>query len=167
MTSAGDFKRAMRHLAAGVAIVATEHDGRRAGLTVTAVCSFSADPPMLLVCIGVGASAHDLVEASGRFSVNLLAQGQEELAQRFSGRTGMSGEDRFAAGQWRPLATGAPVLNGSLVSLDCRLAQVTSLATHSVFIGTVVDVAAGNAATPLLYAHGTYGTFSPAEARDW
>ncbi len=167
MTTADDFKQAMRHLAGGVAIIATEHDGRRAGLSATAVCSVSADPPTLLVCINSGASAHEPIRASGRFSVNLLASGQDSIARCFSGETGLKGEERFTVGEWSPLVTGAPVLDGALVSFDCHVTEVVRMATHSVFFGAVAGIASRSTTRPLIYAHGTYGTFSPDGAGLW
>lgn len=167
MTTADDFKRAMRHLAGGVAIIATEHKGGRAGLAATAVCSVSADPPTLLVCINSGASAHEPIRASGRFSVNLLASGQNSIARCFSGETGLKGEERFTVGEWSPLVTGAPVLEGALVSFDCHVTEVVRMATHSVFFGAVAGIAARSTTRPLIYAHGTYGTFSPEGAGLW
>ncbi|WP_246812333.1 flavin reductase family protein [Microvirga sp.] len=71
----------MRPLAGGVTIIATEHEGRRTGLAATAVCSVSADPPTVLICINAGASAHEPIRESGRFSVNLLARGQDDIAR--------------------------------------------------------------------------------------
>jgi flavin reductase (DIM6/NTAB) family NADH-FMN oxidoreductase RutF len=167
MTSADDYKQAMRHLAGGVAIVATEHGGSRAGLAATAVCSVSADPPTLLICINRGASAHEPIRASGRFSVNLLASGQDDIARRFSGEMKIRGEERFAVGRWATLVTGAPVLDSALAGLDCHVTEVVNMSTHSVFFGSVVGIASRAAAKPLIYAHGTYGTFSPENAGLW
>jgi flavin reductase (DIM6/NTAB) family NADH-FMN oxidoreductase RutF len=162
-----DFKQAMRHLAGGVTIIATEQEGRRTGLAATAVCSVSADPPTVLICINAGASAHEPIRESGRFSVNLLASGQDDIARRVSGEMGIKGEERFTVGTWAPLVTGAPVLESALAGLDCRVTEMVRMATHSVFFGAVVGVASRAAAAPLIYAHGTYGTFSPEDAGLW
>src|SRR4051794_28196579 len=124
MISPDDFKKAMRHLAGGVSIIATEHDGVRAGLAATAVCSVSADPPTILICINSGASAHALIRESGRFSVNLLASRHDDVARRFSGEGGIKGEERFAQGAWDTLVTGTPVFRSALASFDCRVAEV-------------------------------------------
>jgi flavin reductase (DIM6/NTAB) family NADH-FMN oxidoreductase RutF len=161
MISASDFKQAMRHLAGGVTIIATEHEGYRSGMAATAVCSVSADPPTILICINSNASAHEPIRKSRRFSVNLLASSQDDIARRFSGETGIRGEERFTMGSWAPLVTGAPILESALAGLDCRVTEVVRMATHSVFFGAVVGVASRPAAKPLIYAHGTYGTFSP------
>jgi flavin reductase (DIM6/NTAB) family NADH-FMN oxidoreductase RutF len=167
MVPSNEFKQAMRHLAGGVTIIATEHEGCRTGMAATAVCSVSADPPTILICINAGSSAHEPIRESGRFSVNLLASGQDDIARRFSGETGVRGEERFATGAWAPLVTGAPVLESALAGLDCCVTEVVRVATHSVFFGAVVGVVSRAAAKPLIYAHGTYGTFSPEGAGLW
>ncbi|MGF9762928.1 flavin reductase family protein [Microvirga sp. 0TCS3.31] len=167
MIPSDEFKQAMRHLAGGVTIIATEHEGCRTGMAATTVCSVSADPPTILICINAGSSAHEPIRESGRFSVNLLASGQDDIARRFSGETGVRGEERFAEGEWSPLVTGAPVLESALAGLDCRVTEVVRMATHSVFFGAVVGVASRAAAKPLIYAHGTYGTFSQEGAGLW
>jgi flavin reductase (DIM6/NTAB) family NADH-FMN oxidoreductase RutF len=166
MKASDAFMQAMRHLAGGVAVIATDHNGTCSGLVATAVCSVSADPPTILVCINSGAGAHDRIRLSGRFSVNLLAAGQEPLARCFSGETGIRGEQRFAEGTWIPLVSGAPILEGALVSLDCRVKEIVRMATHSVFFGAVVGTAS-QAAPPLIYVQGTYGTFLPEHAGLW
>jgi flavin reductase (NADH)/cob(II)yrinic acid a,c-diamide reductase len=167
MISADDFKQAMRHLAGGVAIIATDHAGSRAGLAATAVSSVSADPPTILVCINGQAGAHEAIQASGRFSVNLLARDQHAIARCFSGETGLRGEDRFSEGRWTSLVTGAPVLEGALASFDCRVSEIVRMSTHSVFFGSVVGVASQAVSRPLIYVHGSYGTFSPDNSGLW
>ena len=167
MTSPDEFKRAMRHLASGVAVIATEHEGRRAGLAATAVCSVSADPPTILACVNARSSAHGPIRDSGRFSVNLLSSDQNGIARRFSGENGVTGEERFAEGTWTRSRTGAPILADALASLDCDLVDVVSMATHSVFFGAVAAVSTRSAASPLIYLQGDYRTFGPSGAGLW
>jgi flavin reductase (NADH) len=118
---AADFKHAMRRLAAGVTIVTTAGGDGRAGLTATAVCSLSADPARLLVCVNRDAAPNAAIAASGRFCVNVLALRHRALALRFAGATGVAGDDRFARGKWGKAATGAPVLLDALASFDCAV----------------------------------------------
>jgi flavin reductase (DIM6/NTAB) family NADH-FMN oxidoreductase RutF len=167
MTSPTEFKQAMRHLAGGVSIIATEHEGVRAGLAATAVCSVSADPPTILICINSTASAHDPIQESGRFSVNLLASDHDRIARGFSGQDGVKREERFSLGSWAHLVTGAPVLESALASFDCKVTEVVKMSTHSVFFGAVEGIASRDAAKPLIYAHGTFGTFSADNAGLW
>lgn len=155
------FLEAMRQLAAGVTLVTTRLHDRRAGLTATAVCSVSAEPPQLLVCVNRLADAHDLIAKSGVLAVNVLAKEQHRLAERFSGALGARGEARFDDGAWTSLVTGAPVLEGSLASFDCRVAQAIPAATHTIFVGRIEAVAVRAHLEPLIYVEGTYGLTAP------
>ena len=76
------FKAGMRCLASGVTIITTIHDGQRAGLTATAVCSLSVDPPQLLVCVSHKAEAHDIIHRGSVLCVNLLARFLEDAGSR-------------------------------------------------------------------------------------
>ena len=152
----GDFRTAMRQVASSVTIIAGELDGMRRGLTATAVCSLSFDPPSLLVCIGRSAAAHDIIVQSRRFSVNVLSTGQQDLARIFSGEGQVSGDDRFRHGRWRSLVTGAPILMGSVVNFDCELSQAVEASTHTVLLAATVGVLVDESKPPLLYANRQY-----------
>lgn len=157
----GDSYRAlMRHQAGAVTIIAAGREGLRAGLTATAVASLSDAPPMILVCVQLKAGAHALILEQRSFSVNLLTDRQRDIAQRFAGRTGVSGEARFASTDWVTLKSGAPVLADALASLDCELAEQHSFSTHSVFVGRVVDGRHQDGALPLLYFRNDYWDLS-------
>lgn len=150
------YRALMRHQAGAVTVIAAGEVGARAGLTATAVSSLSDNPPTLLACIGRNASAHDVIATAGVFSVNLLANDQEEIAQRFSGKRGLSGEARFTGLAWQTLKTGAPVLERALASLDCEVLESHGFTTHSIFIGRVIAGTFRAEAEPLLYFRGDY-----------
>jgi flavin reductase len=154
--AASEFRAAMRHLAGAVTVIATGAPGHRFGLTATAVCSLSDEPPTLLVCVNRTASAHDVISVNGSFSVNLLADDQADVAGRFAGRSGVKGEARFADGVWATLATGAPTLLDAVAAFDCEVTQEHVFATHTIFIGRVVAAAAREAADPLIYLRGAF-----------
>lgn len=149
------FKRGMRHLVGAVTLVTTSHHGQRRGLTATAVCSLSAEPPSLLACVNRQADAHDLIRASGLFAVNLLAYEQRALAETFAAMDGSKGESRFEQGDWLTLSTGAPCLADSIVTFDCELASEHGVATHTIFVGHVVAVRS-RPGKPLLYEDGHF-----------
>lgn len=150
------YRAIMRHQAGAVAVIAVGEPGARNGLTATAVCSLSDDPPTVLACIRRTARTHDAINRLGVFSVNLLAADQQDMAELFSGTRGVSGEDKFEGADWTTLATGAPILRRSLASLDCRLEEQHGFATHSIFIGSVQDGTVRAEAEPLLYFRGDY-----------
>jgi flavin reductase len=151
---AAHFKQGMRALAGAVSIVTSAHAGRRYGMTATAVCSASADPPSVLVCVNRGTTTYGAISRSGVFCVNVLRDEDRELSALFSGS--QKGESRFRAGEWLRLATGAPALASALVSFDCHVANRLDHGTHTVFLGEVQDLRIGKKGKPLLYANGQY-----------
>jgi flavin reductase (DIM6/NTAB) family NADH-FMN oxidoreductase RutF len=152
------FKAGMRRLASGVCVVATTHQGCRYGMTVTAVCSLSAVPPSILVCINREASAHRPIELSRRLSVNVLSVGQVEIAHHFSGAGGCSGEDRFGYSDWISWPSGTPMLPDAAASLDCRVSESTQCSSHTVFVCRVDAVALRGAFQPLIYFDRSYAS---------
>ncbi|WP_186416703.1 flavin reductase [Bosea sp. CS1GBMeth4] len=153
------FREAMAQVASAAHIVTTLGPHGRAGLTATAVTSVSVAPPTVLVCVEAASRTLAAIEASGIFCVNTLAEADHELASVFSGRRGLTGEERFAAGDWGELATGAPALASALASFDCRLATVHRVATHRILIGQVVALGGGGSGPALVYRHRRFGGF--------
>ncbi len=151
-----EFLAGMRQAASGVAIVTTQEKGERAGVTVSALCSLSADPPSLLVCINHASRAMHAILESGCFCANLLSDEQWALSNVFAGRTEAKGEERFAAAEWLAMATGSPALVGALASFDCTLVRELAWDSHRVLIGAVCDVELGRG-RPLVYCERRYG----------
>lgn len=130
------FREGMSRLGAAVNLIATDGPAGRHGLTVSAVCSVTDTPPMLLVCINRKAFAHDAFVRNGVLSVNVLHDGHQDLSKAFARWTG---EDRFVASNWLPGETGAPCLSDAPVYFDCRIADVQERGSHSVFFCSVVS----------------------------
>jgi len=149
------FKSLMRHQAGAVTIITVGSPGNRTGLTATAMCSLTDNPPTVLICVNRNASAHAPIRISKCFGVNILAQDHFDLAKRFSTKI-IEGEARFDADAWETLATGAPALKGALATLDCELADEHEFQTHSIFIGRVRDGRFREDAQPLLYFRGDF-----------
>ena len=123
-------------------------------MTATAVCSATAEPPTVLVCINKLATTHGAVAKSKAFCVNVLRAEDWELSTTFSGA--QSGESRFKSRDWTRLATGSPVLIDALVSFDCRVVKKMAHGTHTIFLGEVEQVLFGQKGKPLLYSEGQY-----------
>jgi len=156
------YKAGMRRLAAGVTLITTRGASEPTGLTATAVCSVSADPPILLCCVNRNSASYAAVLEAGVFAVNVLSAADRSLSDRFAGR--MTPAEKFAEGTWRVLETGSPVLTSSLASFDCRVVQAVDAGTHGVIFGEVqaVTVAEDPQVHGLLYADGGYGRFTTA-----
>lgn len=150
---AAAFRAGMSRLGGACTIITAGHDGERAGLTATAVCSVSAEPPRLLVCVNRSVRAHQLVSRSGRLGVNVLDAAHLDLAKRFAGMVeGVVGGDRFLEGDWVNSPNGVPLLRDALVHFECRVTEETQSGTHSIFLCEVLDVAtAGGGQSALIY----------------
>ena len=145
-----ELRRVMGHFATGVTIVTT-HDGagRCYGLTANAVCSLSLDPPLVLVCVDKRAESHPAFERSRSFVVNILGSDQEELSRRFA----VSGGEKFTGLTCRNAACGAPILEGALAWVECRVVAVHEGGDHTIYVGEVDDAGAGDG-HPLLFFRG-------------
>lgn len=138
--SPGDFTQALSLAASGVNIVTTDGEGGMAGLTVSSMCSVCAEPPVVLVCVASNNEFCSCVKINGSLVVNLLTIEQTEAAKVFAGLNENPDENRFETGSWQTLVTGSPVLQDSLVSLDCQVSATHSYGTHTIYICRVVGV---------------------------
>jgi flavin reductase (DIM6/NTAB) family NADH-FMN oxidoreductase RutF len=150
-----ELRRVMSHFATGVTVVTT-HDGqgRCYGLTANAVCSVSLDPPLILVCVDKRAESHPAFELSQAFVVNILGEGQEEISQRFA----VSGGEKFVGLACRNGGTGAPILDGALAHVECRVVAAHEAGDHTIYVGEVESAETADTAEgrPLLFFRGRY-----------
>ena len=137
------FKEAMGRLAGSVTVITTGQGAARTGLTATSVTSLSGTPPSLLACVNRSASAHDTLLAEGCFGVALLRPAQSEIAERFAGAGGATGEQRYHGLAFRTAETGAPLLEEAAVSFDCSLHAVHDGFSHSILVGVIRAVILG------------------------
>lgn len=151
-----EFRAAMRHLAGAVSVITASHGQQRSGLVATSVTGLSAEPATLLVCLNQGSSTFPLIRDAGAFAVNVLPAGHRDLAERFSGRFGHKGEERYGDASWSTLETGAPVLDDALVSLDCEVEEIVARHSHGIVIGRIRATAARPTDAGLLYWQGGY-----------
>jgi len=150
------FRLAMRQLAGGVSLVTTGRGADRNGLTATSVTSLSMQPASLLVCINRDCSVLPVLRDHGAFGVNLLGAAHRELADRFAGRHGLRGAERYAGVDWIELVTGAPLLADALAAIDCTVDSVIDWHSHALVIGRVAAVHLGGGPQALVYWRGQY-----------
>ena len=150
------FREAMSRLGAAVHVITTAGPGGKTGATATAVCSVSDAPPTLLMCLNRKSQTNPVVVQNGVFCVNTLAHEGAEIADIFSGRTGVQGMERFQLGDWTVLSTGSPVLTSAVIAFDCRTVEVRAVASHNVFFGAVEAVRLGPAGPALVYHERAY-----------
>jgi len=151
------FRRVMGQFATGVTVVTTRLGDQVHGLTANAVCSVSLEPLLVLVCVEHTADSYPLLEKSGIFAVNILSGEQEDLSRLFAS----SIEDKAArlkAMGHRTAATGAPIIEGCLAYLDCRIVAAYPGGDHTIFVGQVEEAEVTEDAPPLVFFRGRYTT---------
>lgn len=152
----GVFREAMSRLGTAVHVVTTDGGAGRAGVTVTAVASVSDQPPTLLVCLNRRSGANTIFRHNALFCVNTLGADSEALADVFAGRTAAASTERFVAGEWMTLATGAPVLRRAVIAFDCRVIDVKAVATHNVYFAAIEAIHTGPSGPVLVYHERAY-----------
>jgi flavin reductase (DIM6/NTAB) family NADH-FMN oxidoreductase RutF len=154
--STEDFKRALSRRASGVAIVTARSGDRVHGMTVSAFTEVSLDPPLVLVCADKNSNTLPVIRAGGVFALNVLARDQQELSNRFAVKK--DEDKRFEGLELDAGRTGAPLLRGVAVNIDCRVFAEHDAGDHVLFIGRVEEVRSFDR-EPLLHFRGGYGGF--------
>jgi len=156
LVSSADFRGAMRHLTGGVSVITAGRGKDVTGMTVTSVTSLSVDPPTLLVSVNRDASSFPLIRRYGAFGVNILNADQLDIAERFAGKGGLKGVDRFAGAQWVTSVSGVPLLVGALSAVDCEVEEIVERHSHAIVIGRVRNIRSSTRTAALAYWHGQY-----------
>ena len=152
----GSLKEAMRRQFGGVSVITAGVGAARTGLTATSAVSLSMEPPTMLVCVNRNASAWPVIQSERHFCVNILDSSQRYVADRFTGRGGVNGAERYGGSLWRQFVTGAWGLEGALAVIDCAVEDIIERHSHGVIIGAVQWVHLGAGREALVYGHGAY-----------
>lgn len=145
---ASQFTSAMSTLAASVTVVTARSGDSQYGRTVTAMLSLSAEPPAVIVSITRDTDLARTIDAAGRFSLSVLAEDQQSVADAFAG---WGPDDRFAVDDWQLWPSGQPLLSGAVTSLDCVLAGAIVLDTHTLYAGIVTHTRSFPDRAPLIW----------------
>ena len=150
---AGEFRTTLGEFASGVVVATGCLDGEPAGFSAQSFVSLSLQPPLVALCPSKSSRSWPKLRDSGSFCINVLAEGQRWLSDLFA----RSGIDKFAGLDWRPGATGSPVLAGALAYVDCDLVEEHEAGDHTIAVGRVRDLGVLNAGQgPLVFFRGAY-----------
>jgi len=150
-----EFRRTMRQFASGVTIVTTRRGDELHGMTATAFASVSLEPLLVLVCVEKTAESHDILKESGVFAVNILSDEQESLSRQFADKSeGVI--HRLESIPHRSGSTGAPIIEGCLAYLECRIVTIYEGGDHSIFLGQVEEARVLRDGRPLIFFRSAY-----------
>lgn len=156
--SSEQFREAMAAVPTAVTIVAAVGEEGAAGATANAVSSLSLDPPLMLVCLDRGSRTLAAVRSSGRFSVNILAAGDERLAHGFASKAPHA--EKWAGVDWEE-AEGMPRIDRVHTWIGCELRDLLDGGDHVIVTGAVLDLAVNEVAAPLVFHRGRYLALDP------
>jgi len=154
------FRRALGQFASGVTVLTSRgKDGHARGLTVSAFCSVSLHPPLVLACIDRRADTNGAVRESGHFGVSILGEEQEEVSRRFAVR----GHEKFDEGLVEG-GHGVLLVRGALAHVECRVRSFHEEGDHTVWVGEVIALSSRRG-RPLVYQAGAYRKLAPESSR--
>jgi len=149
-------RTAFAAFATGVTVV-TVGGPQPHGMTANSFTSVSLDPPLVLVCVGREAIMHDRLERTGAFAISVLAAHQDGVARHFADRTRRRGMAEFDGVPWSPGPhSGAPLIDGAIVWLECGLWRSYDAGDHSIFLGQVRSLRRQDQAAALLFFDGRF-----------
>ena len=146
------FRQALSQFASGITVVTTRGTGGEPmGLTVSAFCSVSLEPPLVLVSVDERSEAHAGFQASGLFAVSLLSEGQDDVSRLFA----RPGPEKFAQLPMESGERGLLLVPGALAHVECEVRAAHPAGDHVLYVGEIVSIAV-SPGRPLLYHRGGY-----------
>jgi len=150
---AREFRDTLGRFPTGVTVVTAAGPHGPAGMTTNAFSSLSLDPPLVLVCFERGSRTLPVVRETGRFAVNVLRAGQQELARVFASKRVPA--EKFES-VTHSVEHGVPVLDDALAWLVCDLEALHPGGDHEIGIGAVTALGHDPGGKPLLFYGGIY-----------
>lgn len=152
MINKDEFRHALGRFASGVTVVTTKDaDGKLHGITVSAFCSVSLAPPLILICIDKHTGSHHAFEQNEFFTVNILREDQQHYSDQFASHL----PDKFDGIEFYENDNNVPVLKDVLANLECRRVNAHDNGDHTIFVGQIERTTVTNG-KPLVYFHGNY-----------
>lgn len=139
-------------------VTTVDSSGKQFGITVSAFCSVSLEPPLILVCIERSTASHYAFTESRAFAVNILAESQMDLSEHFA----TPFANKFSDVPHTVTDSGIPILSDTLATIECRLHSDLDGGDHSIFVGRVEHITV-NGGSPLIYFRSSYKTLAAAD----
>jgi 3-hydroxy-9,10-secoandrosta-1,3,5(10)-triene-9,17-dione monooxygenase reductase component len=150
------FREVLGHFATGITIVTATEEGAPVGFSCQSFAALSLDPPMVILAPAKSSTSWPRIARAGAFCVNILGEHQEAVCRAFA----VSGGNKFDGVEWTPGVTGAPLIDGSLATIECTLGAIYEGGDHELVTGHVVDMEIGEG-SPLIFYRSGFGRFQP------
>ena len=158
MSNSDLFRKAWGSFATGVSLITTvEENGSVHGMTANGIASISLEPMLAMVCVGHSAKTYPILESTGKFGINILAENQKAIGEYYAKSDTPDGVASPAI--FKFTKAGTPFLEGSLASMDCQVINAHKEGDHTVFIGEVSEIEVSEG-SPLLFYTGKWMTLT-------
>jgi flavin reductase (DIM6/NTAB) family NADH-FMN oxidoreductase RutF len=148
-----ELKQVLARRVTGIAVVTARDGDVVHGMTVSAFTEVSLAPPLVLVCADKASNTHPVIARGGVFALNVLANDQAGLSEWFASKRNEA--RRFVGVEYETGVTGAPLLTGTVATLECRVRAAHEAGDHVIYVGEVVDLRRSER-EPLVYWGGAY-----------
>lgn len=151
-----ELRRVLGRFATGVTVVTSRIGAQTRGITVNSFTSVSLDPPVVLICIDHAARTYQFLPDAGSFAVNVLNEAQLSICDYFARRLAPNPDDELAEIACHEGVTGAPLIDGALAYVECRIVGKHEVGDHAIFLGEIVAATPAQDAPPLLFFRGGF-----------
>lgn len=152
MMDSSSFRRLLGCFASGIAIITSRDGDRDVGMTISAFCSVSLSPPLVLVCIDRNASMHDLLLRHPKLGISIVGSEHEAHTRRFADR---NEKRRFEGVPFTRGESSVMLLDDATAQLECQLVSHHEAGDHTIFLAEVEYGRMGES-RPLLHFGGRY-----------
>lgn len=154
------FRMHMRRYPTGVTVITSHAGDVHHGMTANSVTTLSLEPPSYLICVKKDARLHPVIEAAQHFCVNLLAADQGAVSATFA-NIDLTDDERWETVSFRDSGIGARVIDGCTGYAECKVTASYDGGTHTIYIGEVMRLEAGEEKPPLVFYGGRYRELAP------
>ena len=154
------FRTVLGHYPTGISVITANSTDRPVGMAVGTFTSVSLEPPLVAFMPAKSSTTWPHIREAGRFCVNILSKGQQDVCQAFSSRS----DDKFNGISWRSSPLGSPVIDDVVAWVDCEIAQVVESGDHFIVIGKVNGLDVGKQTEPLMFFKGGYSGLGSAKS---
>lgn len=151
------FRDVLGNFVTGVTVITAPDGEEMVGISANSFTSVSLDPPLVGFCPAHTSTTYPRIRRAGKFCVNVLAEGQEQVARLF----GKTGVDRFAEISWSYSPSGSAIINGCLAWIDCSIEKEYEAGDHLIVLGRVQALDLDTSASPLLFFRGRFAIERP------
>jgi 3-hydroxy-9,10-secoandrosta-1,3,5(10)-triene-9,17-dione monooxygenase reductase component len=150
------YRDVLGHFPTGVTVVTgLDSSGAPHGMTIGSFSSVSLDPPLVGFLPGMQSRSWPAISESGKFCVNILTDGQDELCWKFAKEPTDGETSKFSGVEWKPSVNGSPILAGVIGWIDCTIEVVYEVGDHFFVVGRVQDLAQNDdVATAMVFFRG-------------